>query len=68
VREGRWKLHVARNGSGALEPKALYDLHEDAAEKFDRAKLHPDLVQRLLSITDKFVRDLEANVRPLGGA
>ena len=68
VREGRWKLHVARNGSGALEPKALYDLHEDAGERFDRAKLHSEMVRRLLAITDKFVRDLEANVRPLGGS
>ena len=66
VREGRWKLHVARQGGG-LAAEALYDLHEDASEKFDRKDLYPDLTKRLLSATETFVRDLEANVRPLGG-
>ena len=69
VREGRWKLHVQRaGGAGELEPVALYDLQEDASEKFDRKELHPDFVRRLLSITDEFVRNLEAHVRPLGGS
>ena len=68
VREGRWKLHVTRpRGEGGLEAEALYDLHEDAAEKFDRKELYPDLIRRLLGATEEFVRELEANVRPLGG-
>jgi arylsulfatase A-like enzyme len=68
VREGRWKLRVQRTAGGALEADALYDLQEDAAEKFDRRILYPDLVRRLLSITEQFVRELEGNVRPLGGS
>jgi hypothetical protein len=50
-----------------LEAVALYDLQEDAGEKFDRKDVHRDLVLRLLSITEEFVRNLEAHVRPLGG-
>jgi arylsulfatase A-like enzyme len=67
VREGRWKLHLQRAGGG-LEAAALYDLHEDAAEKFDRKELFPDLVRRLLAATTEFVRNLEAEARPLGGS
>ncbi len=68
VREGRWKLHVRRaQGGDGLEPVALYDLHEDPAEKFDRKDLHAGLVRRLLSATAAFVGDLERKRRPLGG-
>ena len=67
VREGRWKLHVTRPRGGELEATALYDLHEDASEKFDRKELQPDLIRKLLAITTEFVENLEAQARPLGG-
>ena len=42
VRHGKWKLHVKRIGhTRGLEPVALYDLHEDPGESFDRLKLKP---------------------------
>lgn len=69
VREGRWKLHVRRAPAGdALEAEALYDLQEDAAEKFDRKDMHPDFVRKLVSDTADFVRQLETSARPLGGS
>ncbi len=69
VRQGRWKLHVERAGAqGGLRPVALYDLHEDVGEKFDRRELFPDVVRRLAAPAERFTRDLDANRRPLGGS
>ena len=67
VRQGKWKLRLQRVGdSDKLEPVALYDLHEDVAEKFDRKELQPDVVRQLLTDTEAFVKELQENRRPLG--
>lgn len=69
VRQDRWKLHVRRPaGSERLEALALYDLHEDVGEKFDRRDLFPDVVDRLLGQAESFADELDANRRPLGGS
>ena len=65
VREGRWKLHVERTGDG-WRPTALYDLHEDVAERFDRRDLEPEVVEQLLQAGKRFVSALERDRRPLG--
>ena len=67
VRQGRWKLHVERpSAEGALKAVALYDLHEDVGEQFDRRDLFPAVVERLLQQAESFTRELDANRRPLG--
>ena len=67
VRRGKWKLHVERVGqTNDLKPLALYDLHEDAGERFDRKDLHAGLVTNLLETTEVFVKELTENARPPG--
>ena len=67
VRRGKWKLHVERaDQTNDLKPLALYDLHEDAGERFDRKDLHAGLVSNLLETTEAFVKELTKNARPLG--
>ena len=67
VRRGKWKLHVERAGqTNDLKPLALYDLHEDVGERFDRQDLHAELVTNLIETTEAFVKELRENARPLG--
>ena len=67
VRRGKWKLHLRRGADPAkLKATALYDLHEDAAEKFDRRELHPELVDGMLTAAEAFVDEMHRNRRPLG--
>lgn len=68
IRKGRHKLRVVRNRQGAFEAAGLYDLLADAAEKFDIQERHSNLVEELLVQVREFVDDLEAGMRPLGGA
>jgi arylsulfatase len=63
VRDRRWKLHVAEDGSAA----GLFNLGEDPAEKFDRSVLFPEVVERLEKQARQFNAELSRNVRPLGG-
>lgn len=44
VRDGRWKLHLSRNGEAISE---LYDLERDPGEKVDLAAEHPEVVERM---------------------
>ncbi len=67
VREGKWKLRIKRTeGGNRLEPEELYDLHEDVSEKFDRSGLYPQVVKRLLTQAESFVKELVKDRRPLG--
>jgi arylsulfatase A len=66
VRSGKWKLELERPAPETFEVVALYDLHEDVSEKFDRKELFPEIVEELLDRAKAFVRDLEAEQRPLG--
>lgn len=43
IRQGRWKLLINDDGSRA----ELYDLTEDPGEKLNRAKVKPEIVNRL---------------------
>jgi arylsulfatase A-like enzyme len=53
VREGPWKLRKAGN-----EPPALFHLDLDPSEQFDRAKEHPEIVDRLLARMTAFAATL----------
>lgn len=66
VREGRWKLHLARPepregiygecapwlavNTTLMDTPQLYDLQADIGEEHDLAAQHPDVVDRLLSL------------------
>jgi len=71
VREGRWKLHVARKGSEVTE---LYDLLADAHESSDLSSEYPDVVERLRAKAHVATSELGdartgvkgADVRPVG--
>ena len=67
VRDGRWKLLTRPTEDGALEPEALYDLHEDVSEKFDRQPRFPDIAARLLKDAQAMLAEIQAGQRPLGG-
>ena len=67
VRKGRHKLRIGRSGSGELEARGLYDLLADAGEEFDIRDRHAALAQSLLEQAGRFLSELEAGVRPLGG-
>lgn len=53
VRQGPWKLRLPVKG----QPE-LYELSTDPAERFNRASLHPDLVEQLTSMMEKFDREV----------
>ena len=55
VRDGRWKLHVARDGHPVAE---LYDLDADVGETTDVAAAHPDVVARLTAAAERYRSDL----------
>ena len=67
VREGRWKL-LTRPTEDGLEPEALYDLHEDVSEKFDRQENFPEIARRLLAAAQDMAERIRRERRPLGGA
>lgn len=68
VRQGKWKLHVRRAEDGAFVPEALYDVHEDVSERFDRRELFPEIVDRLLEAVAEMGEAMARERRPLGGA
>ncbi len=59
VRSGKWKLI-------RKEPIELYNLENDISEKHNMAKEHPDIIERLIKITDEFDKELKKNARPTG--
>lgn len=71
VRDGRWKLHLARHGAPCTE---LYDLAGDPAEAVDVAGANPDVVARLAAVADGYRERLGdarlgiagREVRPIG--
>lgn len=44
--EGRWKLHLVRDGGVTVE-RGLYDLEADPGERVDRRQDHPEIAARL---------------------
>ena len=67
VRKGPWKLHLMTQdayGAGARQPVAqdpplLYQLDHDAAERFDVAKDHPEILQEILAEVEVHRKDLQ---------
>jgi arylsulfatase A len=55
VREGRWKLHLAKHGNERLE---LYDLAADAGERDDLLSSEPEVAARLVGEADAARREL----------
>ncbi|HEY3738375.1 MAG TPA: sulfatase [Bryobacteraceae bacterium] len=66
VRRGEWKLRLTV-GDGTLGPAGLYRLEEDVAERFDRTKLEPQIVEDLRNTAQSFYDRLLKDVRPLAG-
>ena len=68
IRKGRHKLRLSRGADGEFLAAELYDLLADASERFDIRERHSLLVAELLDEARRFVAELEANTRPLGGS
>ena len=80
VRSGRWKLRATTPRPRRGKPKAgeaeqppkvtieLYDLAADIGEKENLAERHPDVVDRLRGMMERFDKELKANSRPCGQA
>ncbi len=70
IREGPWKLHVAKsrgwNPADGDFPVSLYNLAEDASETQNLALGHPDLVERLRDKLTLFDAALTRDARPVG--
>ena len=66
IRRARHKLRLSTNAAGDLIAEELYDLHADAAERFDISGRNTALASELLEEAKVFLADLEANTRPLG--
>jgi arylsulfatase A-like enzyme len=57
IRDGRWKLHVARRGQPLKAPE-LYDIEVDPTESRSLAAEQPDVVERL----QEHVRAFQAQI------
>jgi len=63
IREGPWKLELCAGSGGwskGGDPAAttqLYDMSADVGELANQAAAHPDLVERLTTLLDKYVAD-----------
>ena len=65
VRRGRYKAHFVTSGAYGLgeprtehSPPLLFDLQEDAGERFDVAAAHPEIVADLVRAADAHRRSL----------
>jgi len=76
VRSGAWKLLLnapaARRKKGEPPPKdagpLLFDLAKDIGESHNVADQHPEVVQRLTALLERFDAELKAHTRPVGQA
>jgi arylsulfatase A len=69
IREGRWKLELCAGSGGWGSPKEpeaakqglpaiqLYDMAADLGEKANLQEKHPDVVERLTKLLEKYVAD-----------
>ncbi len=60
IREGRWKLLVEEDGSGAR----LYDVQDDPGETVDLAEQRPELTRRLAGRAAEWWRTLPRDAGP----
>ena len=66
IRDEKWKLVFAVDRDGQFTNQELYDLGEDPGEKFDRAKQHPEVAERLVTAARAFYAELRTHLRPAG--
>jgi arylsulfatase A-like enzyme len=63
IRQGRWKLELCKDSggwskSGAVEtPGQLYDMSKDAGEQANLYQQHPEIVERLTKLLEKYIAD-----------
>jgi len=70
IREGDWKLHVAKSrGWNAAQqgdfPVSLFNLSDDVGETTNVAADHPEVVERLRRKLEQFDADLTREARPV---
>lgn len=70
IREGDWKLHIAKNRGWDKKqgpfPISLYNLKQDIGETKNSANRHPELVKRLQTKLNRFDAQLSREARPVG--
>ncbi len=65
VRSGAWKLHIQQReevnygNKKVMEKPELYNIENDVSEKYDRANDYPEIVQELLILIEKHLKDVE---------
>jgi len=67
VRQGKWKLRLARHARTDLLPREpvtpeLFDLEVDSSERYNIAERQPEVVKRLSKKFKAFAEELEAKV------
>jgi len=71
VREGDWKLHVAKKGWDKKQgefPVTLYNLKEDIGETNNVAEKFPEVVKRLKKLMEEKDKSLTGQMRPCGNS
>ena len=74
IQQGNWKLelcagsggwgHPNQNESKGLPPVQLYDLSKDIGERINEQASHPEIVQRLTKLLEKYVADGRSTTGP----
>jgi arylsulfatase A-like enzyme len=63
IRQGPWKLDLCKNSGGWSKggdvetPAQLYDMSKDVGERANEYQAHPEVVSRLTTLLEKYVRD-----------
>ena len=68
IRQGNWKLELCPGSAGWSDPKPgkqakdapliqLYDMNDDIGEKTNVQTQHPEIVERLTKLLQKYVAD-----------
>ncbi len=67
VRQGKWKLRLARHARTDLQPREpvtpeLFDLEVDPSERYNIADRQPEVVKRLSKKLKAFAEEIKAKV------
>lgn len=74
IREGRWKLEICADSraphAGSKEPETLppaqlYDLTKDEGERLNQASAHPEIVERLTKLLERYIANGRSTAGPL---
>jgi len=62
VRVGKWKLHVAAGAKANIPPEypRLYDMEADPGESYSQAANHPEIVEKLRGMIERFDAEVTA--------